>query len=179
MKKQLEILLAAYTLLEDVTPLRYDCGTLCSSLCCQNNGKDGETLGMWLLPYEKELFETAGITNYTYSKAEDNTETVYCNGKCDRIYRPFACRIYPFYAHLSERSDGSTKITIKKDPRASISCPIAMKSSYLRPTIEFISCAKAAVRILMKDEKISKDLREMSEFLSEIDEMRRKLLDTE
>ena len=180
MIKHFEALLKAYTRLEDVTPLKYDCGTLCGGLCCRDNGEDGETLGMWLLPYEKELLtaltENDEITEYTFGKAEDGTETVFCKGICDRRFRPFACRIYPYYPKIKKCEDGRTKIEIRKDPRARFSCPMAMKDSYLRPSIEFVSAVKSAVRELMKDEDLSKDLLSVSEFLSEIEEMQTKLL---
>ncbi len=172
MNKQTEIILSAYSLLEDITPVKYDCGSLCGSLCCQNNGKDGETLGMWLLPFEREVLKS--YEDFTFSSANDGTETVFCKGKCDRRRRPFACRIYPYYAHISGSFGGRTRISIKTDPRARLSCPIAARDSYIRPSIEFVACAKAAVRILMKDETIKKDLIEISDFLSEIDQMQNK-----
>lgn len=180
MTKHYEALLRAYTFLENVTPLRYDCGTLCGSLCCKNNAENGETLGMWLLPFEKELLtaldEDGDRKHYTFEKAKDGTETVSCDGCCSRAFRPFACRIYPFYAHIGKKADGRMKITIKRDPRARLSCPIAMKTSYLRPTVEFVTAAKAAIRELMKDEIIAKDIVEISDFLSEIEEIQNKLL---
>lgn len=172
MNKHTETILSAYSLLEDVTPLKYDCGSLCGAHCCKNNGKDGETLGMWLLPYEREILEKC--RDYTFCTAKDATEAVFCNGRCDRALRPFACRIYPYYAHISETICGRKKISIKLDPRARISCPIASSNSYLRPSIQFISCAKAAVRILMADVVIRKDLLETSDFLAEIEDMQKR-----
>lgn len=180
MIKHFEVLLKAYTRLEDITPLKYDCGELCGALCCHDNGNDGETLGMWLLPFERELLEALtkddGITEYTYGKAEDGTETVFCNGRCDRRWRPFACRIYPFYPLILKDNDGRTRIKVRRDPRARFSCPIAMKDSYLRPDIEFVAAVKSAVRELLKDEEIAKDLISMSDFLYEIEEMQEKLI---
>ena len=180
MTKHYEALLRAYTFLENTTPLRYDCGTLCGAYCCQNNAEEGETMGMWLLPFEKELLtaldEDIERKHYTFDEAKDGTKTVYCNGSCLRAFRPFACRIYPFYAHIGKKQDGRIKISIKRDPRAKLSCPIAMTTSYLRPTVEFLTAVQAAVRELMKDEIIAKDIIEMSEFLSEIEEMQNKLL---
>lgn len=172
MKKQTELILEAYSILENVTPLKYDCGSLCSRHCCKNNGKDGETLGMWLLPYEIELLSKC--KEYTFSKTGDGVETVFCTGKCNRELRPFACRIYPFYAHIEKLCGDKEKITVKADPRARLSCPIVMYSSYLRPNIYFISAVKDAVRVLLKDEKIKRDLYEQSEFLSDIEDMQNK-----
>lgn len=176
MTKHFETLLRAYTILENVTPLRYDCGKLCGSLCCHNNAEDGETLGMWLLPYERELLESLcahdNKTKYTFATAEDGTRTVSCNGKCQRQYRPFACRIYPFYAHIDVAEN---KIKVLKDPRAVLSCPIAKINSHIRPTVEFTVCVKKAVRELMKDAEIATDIISVSDFLSEIREMQNKI----
>ncbi|MBR3996479.1 MAG: hypothetical protein IKI97_14530 [Clostridia bacterium] len=180
MLKQFEALLRAYTILEDLTPLKYDCGTLCDSLCCKNNSTEDETLGMWLLPYEKELLSALVSedkqTDFRFGKAEDGTQTVFCRGRCKRQFRPFACRIYPFYADIMKDITGRTKIKVKIDPRARLTCPIAMQNSYLRPSIDFIAGVKSAVRELMKDQEIKKDLIAISEFLSEIGEMQSKLL---
>ncbi len=175
MEKQQELILKAYSLLCDVTPLKYDCGALCDSLCCKNNGKDGETLGMWLLPYERETLKDCKY--YTFGKADDGTETVFCSGRCDRKMRPFACRIYPYYAHLSKLENGRIKISVKIDPRARLSCPIAARESYLRPSIRFLAYVKMAIRTLLKDKEISRELFEISDFLSEIEEMQRKFFD--
>lgn len=176
MTKHFETLLRAYNVLENVTPLKYDCGKLCGSLCCRNNAENGETLGMWLLPYERELLETIcsgdSKTKYTFATAEDGTPTVSCNGKCRRQYRPFACRIYPFYAQIDVAEN---KIRVLKDPRAALSCPIAKINSHIRPTVEFIACVKKAVRELMKDVEIANDIISVSDFLSEIREMQNKI----
>ena len=51
-----------------------------------------------------------------------------------------------------------------------------MKDSYLRPDIEFVAAVKSAVRELLKDEEIAKDLISMSDFLYEIEEMQEKLI---
>ena len=180
MFKHFEILMRAYSVLEDVTPLKYDCGKLCGSLCCKNNGEDGETPGMWLLPFERSFLEAIqddmNETDkpYSFCTAEDGTETMFCKGACQRAFRPFACRIYPYYAHITRISNGRDKITVKLDPRAKLSCPIAFSDSYLRPSIFFIACVKRAIRILLTDEVIAKDLYETSDFLSEIEEMQRR-----
>ena len=43
----------AYERLYHKTPLGfYNCGRLCDGLCCRGDGN-----GMWLFPYEEELFK--------------------------------------------------------------------------------------------------------------------------
>ena len=162
------IIRQAYSYLDEITPLKYDCGQLCGALCCRDNGESDTSLGMWLLPFEKELLKNED--GYVFKEAQDGTQTVSCSGKCRRNMRPFSCRIYPYYAHLSNEN-GKTKITIKIDPRARLSCPIARFNSHSRANIYFLACAKAAIRTLLKDEKIAEELYAISDFLSEIEEM--------
>ncbi len=172
MKK--EIILKAYSVLDDLTPLKYDCGELCGKLCCSNNS-DEEQLGMWLLPGEAELLKNQ--RNFKFTVARDNTESVICNGKCNRNLRPFSCRIYPYYASLDATPCGKIYIRINIDPRAKISCPIAQRKNHIRPKIAFLSGAKKAIRILLTDKDIRDDIIKTSDFLKSIEEMREKLLD--
>ena len=50
----------AYRLTENVTPLKYDCGKLCSALCCKENiTASAQSGGMQLLPGEDEIINEA------------------------------------------------------------------------------------------------------------------------
>lgn len=167
----IQIIKEAYYILNKETPLKYDCGKLCNSLCCRNNGED---LGMWLLPYEKEVLKQ--YDTYTFHSSSDGTETVVCKGICDRNIRPFACRIYPYYPSLKRSEDGYIYIQIKVDPRARLSCPIVKYNNEYRPDIYFLSNLKRSVRVLLKSPEITKVLFEISDFLSEIEEMQKKVL---
>jgi hypothetical protein len=42
-----------YKLLEDVTPIKADCGKLCNAACCEG---DDET-GMYLFPFEETMYD--------------------------------------------------------------------------------------------------------------------------
>ncbi len=167
----IQIIKEAYLILNKETPLKHDCGKLCNSLCCRDNG---EGLGMWLLPDEKELLKK--YNTYTFHESCDGTETVVCNGKCNRNMRPFACRIYPYYPSLKMSEDGYIDIQIKVDPRARLTCPIARYNSKYRANIFFLSNLKHSVRVLLKSPEITKELFEINDFLSEIEEMQNKFL---
>ena len=120
--ERLELLLKAYELLSDITPKKYDCGILCSSVCCKNNGSHGndKECGMLLLPGEKELL--SGAPDYTFLNSANETLLV-CDGKCIRELRPFACRIFPFYPKIVDCS-GKYSVRILPDPRSFNICPI-------------------------------------------------------
>ena len=174
-----EILLEAYSYLNEVTPVKFDCGRLCGSACCgENAGPEGEEgMGMWLLPGEKELLE--GEVGYTFKKNESETDCLICSGTCDRDFRPFACRIYPYYASLKQLPEGRIMIKIKPDPRSFISCPLVSPYAVrkYRPSAGFVKNAVRAVRLLLSRPAFRSELLEISSFLGEIEDMRQKFFD--
>lgn len=108
----------AYEALARVTPLSFDCGTLCAGKCCSGGEKDG----MLLYPGEKAFFEhKPGFTVYYDDKY--SAYAVSCGGVCDRCERPLACRIFPYMFYAVER-DGKRSVTVAPDMRAVGVCPI-------------------------------------------------------
>lgn len=172
--ERLELLLKAYDLLSDITPKKYDCGILCSSVCCKNNGSHGndKECGMLLLPGEKELL--SGAPDYTFLNSANETLLV-CDGKCIRELRPFACRIFPFYPKIVDCS-GKYSVRILPDPRSFNICPITNDFRKRKARIVFIRNAKKAVRILMRDKMILEELIKQSDMISDIEDLRKKLL---
>lgn len=114
-----------YKLLENVTPLKKDCGVLCDGLCCKDI--DGEPSGMLLFPHEEEMLTNADFGEIIESNCEYGEEGIsklfICKGKCDRALRPLACRIFPLlpYRHKLE----GKKMKIIMDKRAKGMCPLA------------------------------------------------------
>lgn len=111
----------AYRLLDDVTPRRFNCGTLCGAACCHNLSKSGDTeTGMLLLPFEKDYLQHAGAAGYSYlcDSNREEPDMLICSGLCDRRFRPFACRIFPCYASFFEVKNGKTALHVRPDPRA-------------------------------------------------------------
>ncbi len=170
-----ELLLEAYSYLDEVTPVKFDCGKLCGAICCSDNATSSEeTMGMWLLPGEKQILQ--GQVGYQFTKSESGTDCVVCQGKCNREMRPFACRIYPYYASLKQLPEGRIMIKIKPDPRAMISCPLLKGKGY-RPSAGFRRAMIRAIRLLLERPMFRGELFEISSFLDEIDEMRKRFFE--
>lgn len=121
MDKLFEIYTEVYRLLESRTPVMFDCGSLCSSSCCQNNG-----LGMLLFPYE-EIFMASLNNDFIIKDSNIDIEgykvkLLYCSGTCERSVRPVSCRIFPLFPFAYE----DERISVEFDPRASRTCPLLL-----------------------------------------------------
>ena len=119
---------------DSVTPLKKDCGVLCDGACC----KDGETerKGMLLFPCEEKLLKNKGydieISQWKYK--DKKAYILYCNGSCNRTYRPLACRIFPLTPYIKD--DGSIKLIM--NPLAKGICPLARSLSPKQLEPEFV-----------------------------------------
>ena len=114
-----ETILAARALLEQLTPLKTDCGRLCEGACCRGD----DATGMLLFPGEDALFEgcTFGkVIDAEFSLGGQTARLFVCGGSCDRANRPLACRLFPLFLKFKE--DGSTKL--RMDVRAKAVCPL-------------------------------------------------------
>ena len=164
------LLRRAYALLENVTPLKYDCGSLCGGACCKSDTVNAETEGgMQLLPYEDVLI--GGFEGFEVKDTDDG-KVLICGGSCERIFRPFMCRIFPYYASIDKESG---RICLRIDPRSANVCPIATKKRLTRHSVYFHRSAVRAVRLLMKDEDFKKEFIKTSEFCDELYEFYRTL----
>lgn len=119
MDKMVEIYSEVYGILENRTPVMFDCGTLCNSACCQNNN-----LGMLLFPFE-EVFLTTISNDFIFKDSNIEIDgykvkLLYCSGTCRRTARPISCRIFPLFPFTYE----SGRISVEFDPRASGLCPL-------------------------------------------------------
>lgn len=124
---------------------------------------------MLLLPYEKEYLQKFANANYTYTKSGD-TDILICSGKCDRNFRPFACRIFPYYANIE-----NDKVSLKKDPRAALVCPLIVSRTHKRPSVYFIRNIKKAVNLLISDDEYKNDFSDMSDFVDSLYELYSKI----
>ena len=153
------LLRRAYALLENVTPLRYDCGKLCGGACCKSDTVNSETCGgMSLLPYEDVLI--GGADGFEVKDTDDG-KVLICSGRCERIFRPFQCRIFPYYARIDAQTG---RISLRIDPRSVNVCPMALKQKGTRHSVYFHRNAVRAIRLLMRDEDFKKELIKTSEF---------------
>jgi hypothetical protein len=129
----------ARELLENVTPLKTDCGKVCGGRCCRP--LETEETGMLLFPGEEELYrEKAGW------KLRETAAGVLavCPGNCERSERPLACRIFPL---LPVIRDGAVKVAA--DQRAGAVCPL-LKQGIRGMDPAFKEAVRDAGRILVK-----------------------------
>ncbi len=178
----------AWALLDQVTPLPADCGTVCGRACCR--GEDGGTsgaggaqaepeaapregdsaAGMLLFPGERELLEQfreqplaqgegpAPAHGFRFCEAAGGTLAV-CSGSCDRRCRPLACRIFPLYPHL-DRETGRVRAVY--DPRAWRVCPLVRENAWIRLDRHFVRTVRTVGRLLTQDEDCRRFLLEQA-----------------
>ncbi len=122
-------------IISDLTPLTVDCGVLCGGACC----KGDEETGMRLFPHEKSSLNIKTTSN--------GYDLVVCNGTCDRIERPLACKIFPFFPIV----DNKGKIFVGLDYRAARLCPMIEHCDELLFDPNFFKAIKKVGKILLKD----------------------------
>ncbi len=144
-----------YKILHDTTPLKSDCGKICGGECCKG---DNET-GMILFPGEEKFLEN--IDDFTIKTDGVNRKILICNGKCDRNYRPIACRLFPLFPILY---DG--RVYIAEDPRAKGICPLLYDE--IRLNKSFVRKVGKIGKILAENEETSEFLKLISDEICEI-----------
>lgn len=119
----LDAVLRARDLLQSLTPLRKDCGSICGAACCAPD-EDGQG-GMLLFPGEDALYSPLpdGFSLTPNDSVMPGMLLLTCSGSCDRTLRPLACRMFPLTPVLSLR-DGHEHLTVRMDPRAFAVCPL-------------------------------------------------------
>ncbi len=141
-----EIFAKALALLENVTPLKNDCGLLCERACCQSDPDVGGDV--WLFPYENELeYDWAEKRTVRLPVTGERAGAIRCSGACNRSLRPFCCRIFPLSPVFSKKKN---EWSVRMDRRAMMVCPLCEYGlKALSP--EFVNAAKEAVRLLATD----------------------------
>lgn len=155
-----EAVLEARNLLENLTPLKTDCGRLCEGACCQGD----EKTGMLLFPGEETFYTDcsfARIIPAGFMLGGQDARLLVCNGTCERSNRPLACRLFPLFLKFKE--DGVTKL--RMDVRAKTVCPLTDYGiKALDP--EFKQAARQAYDRLLEDEACAAYLRELDDAFS-------------
>lgn len=161
------IYLQLYRLFDTNTPIKVDCGQLCSKVCC-----DGTDSGMFLFPGETEVYKLLnpkGVSiemsdlSYSYNGRTYKTPILFCDGDCDRYVRPLACRIFPLTPIIGD--DG--KIEIITDPRAKSICPLAKTLCLDEYDADFVNAVKKAFVLLAKNKRVYAFLEEYTEYINE------------
>ncbi len=159
-----ELYLKAYQILDQVTPLKSDCGLLCNKACCDGGEDD---LGMYLFPGEELILSESShfriLPTDILLENDSNILLANCDGKCDRKFRPLSCRIFPLTPYLTYQDI----LTVDLDIRAAGICPLinGKKSPPIHP--DFIRAVRKAVRLLSKDPEILNFIEKLSRILDE------------
>ena len=134
----LEAVIAARALLENVTPLRQDCGRICGGACCACD-EDGQG-GMLLFPGEEALYDPlpAGFAITDDDAVIKGGKLLTCLGSCNRSDRPLSCRLFPLLP---------TEKGAKLDRRGWAVCPL-MEWGKAGLSREFVEAVSQAGKIL-------------------------------
>ena len=123
---------AIYRLLDRVSPVPFDCGTICGAACCNAAAYD-EEMGIMLLPGEEKIhdrhdewleWETLSTDEYDLPGSwNGKVYFVRCKTPphCPRHLRPIQCRSFPLLPHLSE--DGELTL-VYNDYDLPYACPM-------------------------------------------------------
>ena len=135
------LLLEAYAILGDRTPMLTDCGALCGAACCQSDA-DGQG-GVHLFPGEAALLADCP---WGHIAPETLAPMLVCDGPCDRSRRPLGCRIFP----LTPVRGKNGLWTVRMDARARAMCPLTGSGiGGLDPA--FVRAARDALRAIAAD----------------------------
>lgn len=140
---QTDTILRAYQAIAEYTPMRTDCGQLCSAACCQTDA-DGQG-GVCLLPGEETQLKDISWGEIVHDE-QMNVPMLMCSDMCERELRPFLCRIFPLCPVIGE----SGKWTVRMDARSRAVCPLSASGlNGLDP--DFVRGCARAVQIIAKD----------------------------
>lgn len=154
----------ARDMLENLTPLKSDCGALCGGACCRS--LEGETTGMLLFPGEEDTY--VGLEGWTLTETKHGW-LVMCPGHCDRSNRPLSCRIFPLLPVIREN-----QIRVATDARARAVCPLS-KQGKAAMDQAFVSAVRRAGEILLQDQEQREMLQRLTEIQDELTELRRRI----
>lgn len=159
-----EAVCKARTLVENITPLKTDCGYVCDAACCQP--MEAEETGMLLFPGEESFYQ--GSDSYILKKTDAGV-LLLCSGRCKRTDRPLSCRIFPLLPIV--REDG---IHVLTDERARPVCPLARQGkSSMDP--DFVKAVLEAGTILASNAECRSFLEELTLNQDFLRDLRRKL----
>lgn len=161
--------LSIYRLLDKVSPLSYDCGTLCDAACCNCESED-EELGIYLLPGEDKCHDRNDPwLDWSFGYAEDYDFPESWTGKvyfvrcktppiCPREKRPMQCRTFPLTPHID---DNGVLCLIRNDTPLPYSCPLIEEEMELDPS--FVRATYTCWKHLIRDPLIYDLVKEDSE----------------
>ena len=141
---------------DEVSPVPFDCGTICGAACCAVDG--GETLGIYLLPGEEKVHDKKDPwLTWSMDEAQDydfpeawrgKVPFVTCKGPvhCKREKRPIQCRTYPLKPYLNEKDE---LMMVYDDDELPYACPLIENGTKLQE--DFIRVSYENWKILISD----------------------------
>ncbi len=156
------VLVQCRSLLEEVTPLRRDCGALCGAACCSS--LEGEETGMLLFPGEEEA--CGDEPGFRITEGAGGKLCI-CSGRCERSRRPLACRLFPA---LPVIRDGG--IRVEMDLRARAVCPLA-RQRVDGLSADFTEAVRRVGELLLADPRQRETLLFLTEQQTEMRRLRR------
>ncbi len=149
-----------YDILENVTPLRRDCGAICGGACCRGD----ENTGMVLFPGEENLIDESIKIIET-----NGIKYAVCGGTCDRSKRPLSCRIFPAFPYMYREGE-RVRVKAVSDMRAAV-CPLGFDELDKR----FLKAVRRIGRFLACDGELAEFMLELSAEQDELAEFYEKL----
>jgi len=154
----------AREILEEVTPLKTDCGKVCGARCCRS--LEGEETGMLLFPGEEEFCLEDPAWKMRETK---NGILAVCPGRCDRKERPLACRIFPLLPVIREGA-----VRVAADERARAVCPL-LRQGLRGMDPAFKDAVREAGKVLAEDPEQREFLAMLTKEQDELKTLRERL----
>jgi hypothetical protein len=175
MKKSIEKI---YAMLDEVSPVDFDCGKLCGQVCCLYDEDDcpNKDLVLYLFPGEELMYEDNDSFDLFYLPSkevnyphtwDDDVFLVECKTppNCDRKIRPIQCRTFPLIPHITKDNKFHLIFDENEFP---YECPIIRDNIKLND--DFIQVTYKVWNILIKDPMVY----DLVEYDSRMRENRRK-----
>ena len=145
----------AYALLENVTPMPFDCGMVCGAACC--NAED-EDAGIFLLPGE-EVMQERESGDFAWEEISKSNWFLRCmrTDNCNRQKRPIQCRTFPLMPIINE--SGELEIIVN-DMELPYACPLIESEADMSE--EFYEAVRAAWERLTEIPEVKEYLKESS-----------------
>lgn len=158
----LKLIEAARQLLADVTPLDFDCGTLCGHRCCvAQPTEEGVEYGVYLIPGELPLFDGSEdwLTWQFHATSDQDFAPSWekhgqipfmvCHSLCRREKRPFECRTYPLVPYL--HGDGAVEMRYAPWAEEEWFCPLTQRCRVDELNPAFVAACREAWTLLLQD----------------------------
>lgn len=175
-----QLIAAARRILAEVTPLDFDCGTLCGHKCCTDVSADPDVeLGVYLIPGELPLFDgTEDWLTWTFHSVKEydfaptwekhgQIPFMVCHTLCRREKRPLECRTYPLQPFL--HADG--RLEMRYAPWAEGVCPLTERYTIDQLQPDFVAAAQRAWSVLLHDPEMRDHIEWLTEQIKAWDEL--------